>query len=173
MGSIPTFGIMSIYHNTYKDDIAISKILKKNSSKEPHTVVYHGGPWHGKREPYDPKKCDMRVMEPMSNLYYSTPNDTMMTYPKIVRYTPKTVARLWSHRHQRRVERAVPVGYDWLGEVLYKPIYHTIIEYITFKEYGIAMVAEDWKGEPVMGENDYYARHIIDVNRIYEGNEYE
>ena len=83
MGSIPTFGIMSIYHNTYKDDIAISKILKKNSSKEPHTVVYHGGPWHGKREPYDPKKCDMRVMEPMSNLYYSTPNDTMMTNEKM------------------------------------------------------------------------------------------
>ena len=94
---------MSIYTATYKDDIVISKIINKNSSKEPHTVVYHGGPWHGKREPYDPQKCEMRVMEPMSNLYYSTANDTVMTYPKMVRYTPKTVARKWSHSHQRRV----------------------------------------------------------------------
>lgn len=165
---------MSIYAATYKDDIAISKILDKNSSKEPHTVVYHGGPWHGKREPYDPQKCDMRIMEPMSDLYYSTANDMVMTHPKIVRYTPKTVARLWSHRHQRRVLYGeVPVGYDWMGGEVYEPIYHTIIEYITFKEYGIAMVAEGWKGEPVMEENDYYERHIIDVNRIYEGNEYE
>lgn len=165
---------MSIHYNTYKDDIAISKILRKNSSKEPHTVVYHGGPWHGKREPYDPKKCDMRVMEPMSmsNLYH--PNDTVLTHPKMVRYTPKTVARLWSHRHQRQVLYGeVPVGYDWMGGEVYEPIYHTIIEYITFKEYGIAMVAEGWKGEPVIGENDYYGRKIIDVNRIYEGNTYE
>ena len=109
----------------------------------------------------------------MSDLYYSTPNDMVMTQPKIVRYTPKTVARQWSHRHQRRVERHVPVGYDWLGRVKYAPDYETVIEYITFKEYGIAMVAEDWKGEPVMGENDYYRRHIVDVNLIYEGNEYE
>lgn len=164
---------MSIYHNTYKDDIAICKILRKNSSKEPHTVVYHGGPWHGKREPYDPQNREMLVMEPMSNLYYSTQNDMVMTQPKIVRYTPKTVARQWSKRHQRRVERSVPVGYDWLGEVVYAPDYETIIEYITFKEYGIAMVAEGWKGEPVMEENDYYGRHIVDVNLIYGGNEYE
>ena len=60
-----------------------------------------------------------------------------------------------------------------MGGEVYEPIYHTIIEYITFKEYGIAMVAEDWKGEPVMGENDYYGRDIIDVNRIYGGNAYE
>ena len=40
------------------------------------------------------------------------------------------------------------------------------------KEYGIAMVAEGWKGEPVMEENDFYGRDIIDVNRIYEGNAY-
>jgi len=166
---------MSIYTATYKDDIVISKIINKNSSKEPHTVVYHGGPWHGKREPYDPQKCEMRVMEPMSNLYYSTANDTVMTYPKMVRYTPKTVARKWSHRHQRRVvaDWHAAVGFTWLGEVVYEPIYHIIIEYITFKEYGIAMVAEDWKGEPVMEENDCYGRHIIDVNRIYEGNAYE
>lgn len=167
---------MSIYYNTYKDDIAISKILDKNSSKEPHTVVYHGGPWHGKREPYDPQKREMLVMEPMSmsNLYHSTPNDTMLTQPKIVRYTPKTVARQWSHRHQRRVLYGeVPVGYDWMGGEVYEPIYETVIEYITFKEYGIAMVAEDWKGEPMMEENDYYERRIIDVNRIYEGNAYE
>lgn len=167
---------MSIYSVTYKDDIGILKILDKNSSKEPQTVVYHGGPWNGKREPYDPQKREMLVMEPMSmsNLYDSTPNDTMMTYPKIVRYTPKTVARQWSHRHQRRiVSGQVPVGCTWWGRVVCVPNYETIIEYITFAEYGIAMVAEGWKGEPVMGENDYYGRKIIDVNRIYEGNEYE
>jgi hypothetical protein len=167
---------MSIYSATYKDDKVINDILNKNSSEEPHMVVYHGGPWNGKREPYDPQKREMLVMEPMepmSDLYYSTPNDTMMTYPKIVRYTPKTVARQWSKRHQRRVERAIPVGYDWVGRVIYAPDYETVIEYITFKEYGIAMVAEDWKGEPVMGENDYYRRHIVDVNPIYVGNQYE
>ena len=167
---------MSIYSVTYKDDKVINDILNKNSSEEPHMVVYHGGPWNGKREPYDPQKREMLVMEPMepmSDLYYSTPNDMVMTQPKIVRYTPKTVARQWSHRHQRRVERHVPVGYDWLGRVKYAPDYETVIEYITFKEYGIAMVAEDWKGEPVMGENDYYRRHIVDVNLIYGGYEYE
>ena len=62
---------------------------------------------------------------------------------------------------------------DWMGREVYEPIYETIIEYITFKEYGIAMAAEGWKGEPVMGENDYYGRQIADVNRIYEGNAYE
>jgi hypothetical protein len=92
----------------------------------------------------------------------------------MVCYTPKKVARLWSHRHQREVlYEEVPVGYDWMGGEVYEPIYQTVIEYITFKEYGIAMVAEDWKGEPMMEENDYYARRIIDVNRIYEGKEYE
>lgn len=167
---------MSIYASRYKDDIGILKILDKNSSKEPHTVVYHGGPWHGKREPYDPQKREMLVMEPMSmsNLYHSTPNDTMLTQPKIVRYTPKTVARQWSHRHQRRVLYGeVPVGYDWVGRVIYAPDYETVIEYISFGEYGIAMVAEDWKGNPVVEEKDCYGRHIVDVNRIYEGNEYE
>lgn len=166
---------MSIYANTYRDDKVINDILDKNSSKEPHTVVYHGGPWHGKREPYDPQKREMLVMEPMSmsNLYDFTPNDTMMTQPKIVRYTPKTVARQWSKRHQRRVDKHVPVGYNWLGRVKYGPGYEIVIEYITFKEYGIAMVAEDWKGEPMMEEKDYYARRIIDVNFIYGGNEYE
>jgi hypothetical protein len=165
---------MSIYANTYRDDKVINDILDKNSCEQPHTVVYHGGPWNGKREPYDPQKREMLVMEPMSNLWHSTPNDTMLTQPKIVRYTPKTVARQWSHRHQRRVLYGeVPVGYDWMGGEIYEPIYETVIEYITFKEYGIAMVAEDWKGEPVMGENDYYGRDIIDVNRIYGGNEYE
>lgn len=164
---------MNIYSVTYKDDKVINDILDKNSSKEPQTVVYHGGPWNGKREPYDPQKREMLVMELVSNLYYSTTNDTMMTQPKIVRYTPKTVARQWSHRHQRQVVGEVPVGYDWMGGKVYEPIYETVIEYITFKEYGIAMVAEDWKGEPVMGENDYYGRQIVDVNRIYEGNAYE
>lgn len=167
---------MSVYNITYKDDKIINDILNKNCYQEPHTVVYHGGPWHGKRESYDPRKREMLAMEPMesmSNLWHSTPNDTMMTQPKIVRYTPKTVARQWSHRHQRRVERQVPVGYDWLGRVMYGPDYETVIEYITFMEYGIAMVAEDWKGEPVMGENDYYGRKIVDVNRMYKGNEYE
>lgn len=166
---------MSIYANTYRDDKVINDILDKNSSKEPHTVVYHGGPWNGKREPYDPQNREVLVMEPMSmsNLYDFTPNDTMMTQPKIVRYTPKTVARQWSQRHQRQVVIEVPVGYDWMDREIYELAYDTIIEYITFKEYGIAMVAEDWKGEPVMGESDYYGRCIIDVNRIYKGNEYE
>lgn len=164
---------MSIHYSTYKDDKVINDILNKNSSKEPRTVVYHGGPWHGKREPYYSQKCGMLVMEQMSDLCYYTPNDTVMPQYKIVRYTPKTVVRQWSHRHQRRVERNVPVGYDWLGRVKYAPDYETVIEYITFKEYGIAMVAEDWKGEPMMEENDYYRRHIVDVNRIYEGNEYD
>lgn len=167
---------MSVFANSYRNDIVIQDILKKIPN-EPHTVVYYGGPWNGKREPYDPQKREMLVMEllePMSDLYYSTANDMVMTHPKIVRYTPKTVARQWSHRHQRRVLYGeVPVGYDWMGMEVYEPIYETVIEYITFKEYGIAMVAEGWKGEPVMGENDYYGRKIIDVNRIYEGNAYE
>ena len=115
----------------------------------------------------------MEPMSPMSDLYYYTANDMLIAQRKIVRYTPKTVARQWSHRHQRRVDKHVPVGYDWLGRVKYGPGYEIVIEYITFKEYGIAMVAEDWKGEPVMEENDYYGRRIIDVNLIYGGNEYE
>ena len=164
---------MSIYTATYKDDIEISKILDKNYSKEPHTVVYHGGPWHGKREPYDPRKREMRVMEPMSALYHPNPNDMVIIEPKLVRYTPKTVKRLWSHRNETEVAKLVPIGYTWMGLVQYAPDYETIIEYITFGEYGIAMVAEDWKGNPVVEEKDCYGRHIVDVNRIYEGNEYE
>ena len=164
---------MSIYTNAYKDDIAISKILDKNSSKEPHTVVYHGGPWHGKREPYDPKKREMLVMEPLSPIYYGHPNDTMMTQPKIVRYTPQTFHRQWSYRHQRRVVSEIPVGENWMGEEIYAPVYDTVIEYINFREKGIGMIAEGWKGEPMVDEKDCYGREIIDVHRIYRGNEYE
>jgi hypothetical protein len=109
----------------------------------------------------------MLVMEPMSDLYYYTANDVVMTQLKVVRYTPKTVARQWSQRHQRQVVVEVPVGYDWMDREIYELAYDTIIEYITFTEYGIAMVAEGWKGEPMMKENDFYGRHIVDVNRIY------
>jgi len=37
---------------------------------------------------------------------------------------------------------------------------------------GIAMVAEDWKGEPVVEEKDCYGREIIHVDRIYQGPEF-
>ena len=163
---------MSVFANSYRNDIVIQDILTKNPH-EPHTVVYHGGPWHGKREPYDPQKREMLVMEPFSPIYYGHPNDIVMTQPKIVRYTPKIIHRNWSHRHARRVVSEIPVGENWMGEEIYAPVYDTVIEYITFVDVAIAMVAEGWKGEPKVEEKDCYGREIIDVNRIYRGNEYE
>jgi hypothetical protein len=149
------------------EDAVITGILNQ-IPREPHTVVYHGGPWHGKREPYDPEKRDVRVAEPMSNLYYSHPNDTMLTQPKIVRYTPKTVRLLWDRKHYRKVvSEQVAIPYFWVEEVYDQ--HEIVIDRITFSDSAIAMVAEDWKGEPIMEEKDYYGRKIAYVDRIYKG----
>jgi len=164
---------VSMFDNAYRNDIVIQDILKKIPN-EPHTVVYHGGPWHGKREPYDPQKREILVAEPLSPIYYGHPNDTVMTQPKLVRYTPKTFHRQWSYRHQQRVVAGrVAVGCTWWGRTIWEPYYETAIDNITFREKGIAMVAEGWKGEAIVEEKDCYGREIIDVDRLYRGNEYE
>lgn len=162
------------YNSMYNDDIFVTGIINQ-SPRVPHTVVYHGGPWHGKREPYDPQEKEMFVAEPFSkqSLFYSNPNDTICSAPKIIRYTPKHVVRMWDFNHSRRViSGQVAVGCDRFGKMLHDPTYETAVERITVADRGIAMVAEDWKGEPVVEEKDCYGREIIHVDRIYQGPEF-
>lgn len=160
---------MSVYNDTYRNDIVVSGFINSIPC-QPHTVIYHGGPWHGKREPYVPEKREMLVVEPFSRIHHPHPNETMLTHPKIVRYTPKTVKRVWDFRHSRRVlSGQVAVGCTWFGRVVREPTYETVIERITFAEQAIAMVAEGWKDEPVMQEKDYYGREIVHVEMIFRG----
>jgi hypothetical protein len=162
---------MSIFNSMYNDDIFVMGILNQ-SPREPHTVVYHGGPWHGKRESYDPQKKVMLVAEPFpkQSMFCSNPNDTICSAPKIIRYTPKHVMRMWDFKHSRRVVAGqVEVGCTWLGRIVHEPTYETAVERITLADRGIAMVAEDWKGDPMVEEKDCYGREIIHVDRIYQG----
>ena len=162
---------MSIFNSMYNDDIFVMGILNQ-SPREPHTVVYHGGPWHGKRESYDPQKKVMLVAEPFpkQSLFYSNPNDTICSAPKIIRYTPKHVMRMWDFKHSRRVVAGqVAVGCTWFGRIVHEPTYETAVERITIADRGIAMVAEDWKGDLMVEEKDCYGREIIHVDRIYQG----
>lgn len=164
---------MNIFNDIYRNDPAISSILSKNP-KEPHTVVYQGGPWHGKREPYDPEKKEMRVAEPFPYELYASfePNPKTCSELKIIRYIPKVVSRRWAiHNSRRVISGRVAVGCNFLGKVIYEPTYEQITERITFSEYGIAMVAENWKKEPIIEEKDCYGRNIVHILRMDKDND--
>lgn len=152
----------------YRDDIVVMDIIAKNP-RDPHTAVYHGGPLHGLRFPYDPKHPTVIVHDtdaaPRQYGSFIDPPPCMKT----VTYRAKTVRRAWTIKHGRQILKELKaVGCTAFGRIVREPVYERITEHITFAEYGIAMVAEGWTGEPAVEEKDCYGREIVDAKQVTE-----
>lgn len=146
--------------------------------EKPVTVLYQGGPWHGRRYPYDPRKREVIALELVGETathatdhgppWYQGTNTT--AYHKTVRYTPKEWAKVWTIKNTtHRVREHKTVGVTWLGSKVQEEVRVRVDEEVTFRDRAIIMVADGWTGEPQVEEQDFHGREVISRKDIKEG----
>lgn len=155
----------------YSDDIVIRNKIEAIPEK-PKTVMFQGGPWHGKRQLYENTKPEMVIYEISGEpIRYAFPMpEKPEREPKRFRYTLKPVKRIWTMRHKRsRLLTMKTVGVTSFGGKVQEEVRVMVEEEIAFADHALCMVTDGWTGDPQVGEEEWYGREVIDSRELKEG----